>query len=78
MTTPDIQWRRRLARKRSKAGRKGEGTERMDFSRFMTALGQTNAATHVLSPLFRDTLLAHQWKTLTSCLFNYANANIYK
>ncbi len=33
---------------------------------------------HMYPPLFWTMLLTHQWKTLNSCLFNYANAYIYK
>lgn len=58
---------------------KGEETERMDASQFMTAQSRTNTATrHVVASFSWTVLLTHQWKTLNSCLFNYANVYIYK
>lgn len=48
----------------------------MNAPDFITAGANKQPLVHW--PLFQTVLLTHHWKTLHSCLFNYANAHIYK
>lgn len=57
-------------RKRGKAGQRGW--------RLNGWMNPSSWQPHMFMPLFWPMLLTHQWKTLNSRLFNYANVYIYK